>query len=181
MRRPLFWLILMGVFIGGVLAALLLVERPASPTSPTPAAPVVDAPAPDFTVTTLDGNPLQLSDLRGKPVFLNFWATWCVPCRAEMPAFAAFTAAYGDEAVILAVNADRESPEAVQAFLTELNAEAVPVALDPTGEVRDLYAVAALPTTYFIDATGKVRTVRFGEVTTNDLNEFLAFLERTQQ
>jgi len=91
MRRPLLWLTLGGVFVGGALAALLLVERPAAPTTSIPAAPVVDAPAPDFTVTTLAGETLQLSDLRGQPVFLNFWATWCIPCRAEMPAFAAFT------------------------------------------------------------------------------------------
>ncbi len=162
------------------MAALLLVEQPIAPTPSTPAAPVVDAPAPDFTVTTLNGETLQLSDLRGQPVFLNFWATWCIPCRAEMPAFAAFTQEYSDEAVILAVNADRESADAIQAFLADLNAETVPVALDTQSEVRDLYAVAALPTTYFIDSTGNIRTVRFGEVTAADLTEFLAFLERTE-
>jgi cytochrome c biogenesis protein CcmG, thiol:disulfide interchange protein DsbE len=180
MRRPLLLLIISGVMFGVILAASLLTDRQATVTVPTPAAPLIDSTAPDFTVTTLDGKPLQLADLRGQPVFLNFWATWCIPCREEIPAFAAFTEAYGDQAIILAVNADRESPEAIRAFLTELDAENVPVALDPSGTVADLYAAPALPATYFIDPAGNIRTVRFGEVTYDDLTQFLAFLERTE-
>jgi len=126
------------------------------------------AAAPDFTLTDQNGVEHTLSDYRGKVVFLNFWATWCPPCRAEMPDIQKLYEAYGDggdaEVVILAVatpNVGGETDEAgVTAFLDE-NGYTYPVVMDPTGQVLYDYGITAFPTTFMIDAEGNV----FGYVT----------------
>jgi len=119
--------------------------------------------APDFTVTDQYGVAHTLSDYRGKVVFLNFWATWCPPCRAEMPDIQKLYESYGGaedaEVVILAVatpGVGGEQDEAgVIAFLDE-NGYTYPVAMDPTGQVLSDYGISAFPTTFMIDASGNV-------------------------
>jgi peroxiredoxin len=140
---------------------------------------VVDQPAPDFEVIGLDGATYRLSDLRGRVVFLNFWATWCIPCRAEMAAFQTFQAVRGEDALILAVNADAESPEAIRSFLDEIAVAELTIGVDPDRQVANLYGVNPLPTTFVIDSDGVVRTVRFGEMAEQDLHEITDFLMRT--
>lgn len=122
--------------------------------------------APDFTLNDQYGVEHTLSDYRGKVVFLNFWAKWCPPCRAEMPDIQKLYESYGEDAevVILAVatpNVGGESDEAdVIAFLEE-NGYTYPVVMDPTGRVLYDYGIHAFPTTFMIDAEGNV----FGYVT----------------
>ncbi len=119
--------------------------------------------APDFTLTDQYGVERTLSDYRGKVVFLNFWATWCPPCRAEMPDIQRLYEKYGDaedaEVVILAVATPgvggEEDEEGVIAFLAE-NGYTYPVVMDPTGEVLGDYGISAFPTTFMIDAEGSV-------------------------
>lgn len=119
--------------------------------------------APDFTLTDQYGVEHTLSDYRGKVVFLNFWATWCPPCRAEMPDIQALYEAYGDaadaEVVILAVatpGVGGEADEAgVTAFLEE-NGYTYPVVMDPTGDILYDYGISAFPTTFMIDTAGNV-------------------------
>ena len=119
--------------------------------------------APDFTLTDQYGVAHTLSDYRGKVVFLNFWATWCPPCRAEMPDIQKLYESYGGaedaEVVILAVatpGVGGEQDEAgVIAFLDE-NGYTYPVAMDPTGQVLSDYGISAFPTTFMIDASGNV-------------------------
>ena len=119
--------------------------------------------APDFTLTDQYGVAHTLSDYRGKVVFLNFWATWCPPCRAEMPDIQKLYESYGGaedaEVVILAVatpGVGGEQDEAgVIAFLDE-NGYTYPVAMDPTGQVLSDYEISAFPTTFMIDASGNV-------------------------
>jgi thiol-disulfide isomerase/thioredoxin len=161
----------------GIMLGILLIWQPL-PTGPQATQTIaIDQPAPNFELVSLDGKPIALSDLRGKAIILNFWATWCGPCRAEMPAFEDFARRY-DDAVVFAVNADSESASEATTFIETVNAPTVLVGIDPTRRVRDLYRVVSLPTTYFIDHSGIVRTVRFGEVTSDDLDGFMAFLER---
>lgn len=124
--------------------------------------------APDFTLNDQYGVEHTLSDYRGKVVFLNFWATWCPPCRAEMPDIQKLYEAYGDaedaEVVILAVatpNVGGESDEAVVIAFLEENGYTYPVVMDPTGQVLHNYGISAFPTTFMIDAEGNV----FGYVT----------------
>ncbi|MBR3561401.1 MAG: redoxin domain-containing protein [Oscillospiraceae bacterium] len=119
--------------------------------------------APDFTLTDQYGVEHTLSDYRGKVVFLNFWATWCPPCRAEMPDIQALYEAYGDaadaEVLILAVatpGVGGEADEAgVTAFLEE-NGYTYPVVMDPTGDILYDYGISAFPTTFMIDTAGNV-------------------------
>ena len=112
--------------------------------------------APDFTLTTLDGNSVRLGDLRGNPVLINFWASWCGPCRAEMPHIQAASEAHADDGlVVLAVN-QMESPPPVARFVEEF-ALTFPVPMDSHGSVSATYRARALPTSFFVDADGVVR------------------------
>ena len=116
----------------------------------------------DFSLTGLDGKSYQLSAFRGKPVILNFWATWCPPCRAEMPAFERVWQRYNQgDVVILAVN-QRESPLTVERFEQNVVDVSFPILLDSQGEVSRLFAVTGLPTTFFIDAEGRIQSVSMG-------------------
>lgn len=119
--------------------------------------------APSFTLTGLDGQAVRLSDYQGKPVMLNFWASWCRPCRSEMPAIQQTYQAYQSRGlVVLEVNASyQDTPAAMRAFLGSL-AYSYPILLDESGEVNRLYGVSALPTTFFISRDGTIQDVVIG-------------------
>ncbi len=119
--------------------------------------------APDFTLSTLDGGSAALSDYRDSVVVVNFWASWCPPCKKEMPAIQAVASAYpADELTILGVNSTSQDDLAnVQAFVTDYGLS-FPILLDKTGEVSHLYQVQALPTTFFIDQEGVIQKVIYG-------------------
>ena len=119
--------------------------------------------APDFTLTTLEGESVQLKDLRGRTVILNLWASWCPPCRAEMPALQRVSQDYPpDELMILAVNlTSQDSKEAAAQFAQE-NDLTFPILLDKSGVVGALYQTSALPTTFFIAADGTIREMIVG-------------------
>jgi len=111
------------------------------------------APAPDFTLPNLEGKKIALKDFRGKLLMLNFWASWCLPCREEMPAMERLYQRYKDKGfVILGVNIKDEKKSALS-FVKELKIT-FPIAFDPKGEVGLLYGAWGLPTTYLIDAKG---------------------------
>ena len=123
-------------------------------------------PAPDFALLDLSGNVVRLSDFLGKTVVLNFWASWCPPCRAEMPEF---LEAYEqrlpqDDFVILAVDKLVEDGKgAVEDFVQEF-ALTFPVAFDASDEVNQRYGVRGLPSTFFIDRNGVLRSKNLGPV-----------------
>jgi thiol-disulfide isomerase/thioredoxin len=119
--------------------------------------PQVGHPAPAFEAFDLEGNAVALSDLRGRAVMLNFWASWCPPCRIEMPELDRLTANLPPGTAILAVNVTNQeaSPQAVRSFLTA-RGHTFPVALDPRGTAADTYRVIALPTNLFISPEGAV-------------------------
>lgn len=113
-------------------------------------------PAPDFTVYDKDGNEVRLSDFAGKPIVLNFWASWCSPCKSEMPDFNQAYLDYGEEVQFLMVNmtdGSRETVESASAFIEEQGYE-FPVFYDTSYDAALTYGAYALPTTYFIDAEG---------------------------
>lgn len=124
--------------------------------------PAVGRPAPDFTLPTVEGETLQLSSLRGQPVVLNFWATWCGPCQREMPALEAAAQRFAGEVVFLGVD-QGESQEEVVAYLEQLGVS-FPVPLDADMAVGDRYNIRGMPTTYFIDADGVIRHMWMGEM-----------------
>ena len=129
----------------------------------------VDQPAPDFFLRTLNGRSVRLSDYRGKTVVLNFWASWCPPCRREMPDFQTLWEERGpsgpDDLVILAVNLlPEDTIAAAEGFVDEFGLT-FPILLDTSrGEVSQRYGVQALPATFFIDRDGIVRTTALGSV-----------------
>ena len=121
----------------------------------TTAPPVL---APDFTVYDREGNPHKLSDFFGKPIVLNFWASWCGPCQMEMPDFQEKYLEKGEEVQFLMVNltdGNRETVETAGSFI-DSQGYTFPVFFDTTSEAARLYGIYSIPTTYFIDAKGQV-------------------------
>ncbi|HVN85061.1 MAG TPA: TlpA disulfide reductase family protein [Candidatus Binatia bacterium] len=113
-------------------------------------------PAPDFSAADLRGSVQRLSDYRGKIVFLNVWATWCPPCRMEMPSMEQLYRRFKDrDFVMLAVSQDTDGPAAVRALVEQVGVT-FPVLIDPDGEVSRRYGVTGYPETFVIDRDGKV-------------------------
>ncbi len=155
--------------IGPIAAIMAFVAAPL-------AAQTVGDTAPAFTLKTLDGNAVSLSDFKGHPVLINFWATWCPPCRDEMPVMVAAHRAHGDSGlIILAVNGrDQEtSTRAVRRFVAEFQIS-FPVLLDEHGNVRKRYKLRGLPTSVFIGADGLVRGLIIGPFTPTAFETHLA-------
>ena len=142
------------------------------------AGPLVGDPAPDFELIEAgSGNMLRLSDFRGRPVLVNFWATWCAPCRTEMPALEEAAATYRDAGLqVLAVNFGESQP-AVLAFAGELSLQ-LPLLLDSDGAVQQSYRVPGYPSSYFIDRQGRVAAVHLGILTEDQLSARLATILR---
>jgi peroxiredoxin len=131
----------------------------------------VGSTAPDFILDNFLGEDIQLSDFRGSPVLINFWATWCQPCRIEMPYLQERHEYYPSELVVLAINFD-ESANVVQSFAEELNLT-FNILLDPAGRVQDLFQIKGYPTTYFIDSEGFIRVIHIGLLTESQLDDYL--------
>lgn len=134
--------------------------------------PAVGYPAPEFRLKTLSGENFALSELRGKPVVLNFWATWCGPCRNELPALQKASERYADEVAIIGVD-QAEPAETVQQYVDELGLTFM-IPLDHNHDAANAYEVTLMPTTYFIDAEGIIRSVHLGEMNSITLAENIA-------
>ena len=128
-----------------------------------PASPRQGFAAPDFTLDLLGGGEVTLSDLIGKPVMINLWASWCPPCRAEMPAIQKVYQDYQDLGlIILGVNTTNQDNEADAAAFVRQYGLTFPIPLDRDGSVSVLYDLRGLPTTFFIDRKGIIRSVVVG-------------------
>lgn len=119
--------------------------------------------APDFSLDDLDGNLVALSDHRGKKVILNFWATWCPPCRAEMPDLERLAREHEGTLTVLLVDLEEED-EQIRPFLEDVGITLVPL-LDAEAEVAKMYRVSALPTSVIIDEDGVIQEVQVGAAT----------------
>lgn len=127
-------------------------------------APVVGHPAPDFALPTLEGETVRLSDFKGKPVLVNFWATWCGPCRSEFPDFQKAAVDNADELVIIGINnTTTDQKDQIPAFLEEFGVT-FPIVLDETGETAKAYNILGLPTSIFIDRNGNVNEIFTGPI-----------------
>jgi peroxiredoxin len=119
--------------------------------------------APDFTIETTQGELLRLSGLRGRPVMINFWASWCQPCRLEMPAIQrVYTDYHNEDLAVLGVNVTNlDNSDEAMAFVQEMNLS-FPILLDRDGQIAYLYQIRAFPTTYFVDAQGIIQDMVVG-------------------
>ncbi len=168
-RRPspfLWGLVLLSVvtLAAGVWSWQTQHAQTASPARPTVS--VSTRPAPDFTLTAIDGVTVRLSDLRGKVVLLNFWATWCPPCEAELPDLNALHRDYAEAQGFTVVGIDmEEAPADVSAF-AEARGLIYPLLLDTDGVVtNDRFGVRSLPTSMIIDRDGVIRDTWVGQIT----------------
>jgi peroxiredoxin len=150
-----------------------------APPSNMPVAPYAGNAAPDFTLPQLNGEPLTLSDFRGKPAIVNFWASWCPPCQKELPALQNAYTVYGDKIGFVAVDV-KEDAGTVTTFIENMNLS-FPIVLDSNGDISNvLYEVRGIPTTIFVDANGVVTARHVGPLDEATIDEYLApLLEQT--
>jgi len=167
----------------GMLAGLLVLSgvwfavgsaQPQSASRPT-LTEVTPYDAPAFTLNDLTGQPVSLSDYKGKVVLVNFWGTWCDPCKEETPALERAYQQLKDEGLVIVgvdlLNSERSMNrglDEVKAFAA-LYGVSYPMVLDESGSVAQAYAIAPIPTSYFIDQQGKVRYIRVGQLSASDV------------
>ena len=153
---------------------------PVSTPSPVPsAAPATEAPkkntAPDFTVLDSYGSSVRLSGKFGKPIVINFWATWCSPCRQELPDFNRLYSEYGDRVTFMMVNLTdglRDTVEGTKSFVAQ-NGYTFPVYFDTGRGAANAYGVSSIPQTTFIDRSGNIYTTRIGAMNEATLRGYL--------
>ena len=138
--------------------------------------PGIGDPAPAFTLLDTDGKPAQLSDFRGKVVLVNFWATWCPPCRKEFPELAKAYDEHNGDFVILGVDLQENTGE-VRKFVEEFGAK-FPIVIDVDASVSKAYRLVGLPSSFFIDQQGILRDQFFGPLSRKTLDEKI---EQTRQ
>ncbi|MCA9912297.1 MAG: TlpA family protein disulfide reductase [Anaerolineae bacterium] len=173
----------------GILVALLMVagdmrtqnnipqELPPELAGTAPS--LVNQPAPDFTLPSLEGPDVTLSDYRGRVVFVNFWQTTCPPCVEELPEFREFFADQDPaEVALLAVNVD-ETRQTIMDFFTENNIIGIPVVLDSDSSVRRTYGVMGYPVTFVINTEGVVRFTKIGSMTYDEMEDYLDLAQTT--
>lgn len=194
------WLVLAGIALGLTMGWFLFLREPnpdREPVRPSPTGsadaspifatlppsagegsgslPVVGSQAPGFTLKTLEGGELSLAQLRGDPVLINFWATWCPPCRLEMPDLVrAYETHRGEGLVVLGVNLTYlDTLSEVQAFVKEFRVT-FPVLLDEDGSVtEDAYGLLGLPMSIFVDRGGVIRRIQIGVMTGTQIDEYV--------
>lgn len=179
MRRK----IIIATLLAGISAGYFLLSGTGTFTAPADAAleAANDRPmAPDFELTNMQGEIITLSQYRGKVVLLNFWASWCPPCRAEMPAMEElYQTMKGSDFVMLAVNVEEDGFAAAERFLEEVPVT-FPILLDPAQTAAGLYRVHGLPQTFIIDREGRIVEQVMGarDWHARDVVEFLSTLTK---
>jgi peroxiredoxin len=173
--------------VAGVLVAFILIGAVWTLTgerSNLPSAGEVDRPAPDVSLPTLDGGELNFADYEGQVVLVNFWGTWCDPCKRETPALqAAYEQLRGEGFVIIGVNVTDDeltlgnTEDDIRAFADQYQIT-YPIALDVEGEAMKAFSGIHLPTSFFIDAEGRIRYVRIGELTSDEVYAFFTRLNQ---
>lgn len=159
MRKPVLYFAVIGIAIAALVAGARYTKRVGDSLAPSSDEPIQlvsnPLPLPDFTATTLEGKRITKADLKGKVVIVNFWATWCGPCRKEIPDFVALQEKYKDRLVIIGFSTDETGEDYVRAFAREFSMNYPIVIMDPS--LRATFGrIYALPTSYVVDPEGMV-------------------------
>jgi cytochrome c biogenesis protein CcmG, thiol:disulfide interchange protein DsbE len=159
-----------GLMVGVLLAAVVLfAAAPGEAINAPP--PATGKPVPEFSLNSLQGAAVKLADFKGQPVVINFWATWCAPCQAEMPLFERMSRALQGKVIFLAVNDDEAGP-LVSSFV-QTNGLSFPILLDPGGTITNRFYVQSYPTTFFMDVKGILRAQHIGQLDENLMVRYL--------
>jgi cytochrome c biogenesis protein CcmG, thiol:disulfide interchange protein DsbE len=162
-----------GLSIGVLMGILVFAGGPvlSDPNRPRSQPPMVGSAAPDFAINSTSAEIIRLSDFKGRPVVINFWATWCTPCREEMPLFEKYAQKTEGRLVWLGVN-EEEGIEIVTQFVQELELS-FPILLDSDGRAAQSYYVRSFPATFFVDAEGMLRAQHLGQLSEGLLLRYL--------
>ena len=192
MNKKLKFIIYAAVFVLIVIGAVLLYnylstgyvpedKTPSAsgktPTSTTENVSSVET-APDFTVSDLNGNEVHLSDYKGKPIVINFWATWCSPCKMELPDFQSAYEKYGDDIVFMMINLTdgyRDTVDTVKEFCNT-NGYTFPVFFDTQYTASEAYSAYSIPTTVAINIDGEIIDTRIGTMSSRDIESLMETL-----
>jgi cytochrome c biogenesis protein CcmG/thiol:disulfide interchange protein DsbE len=158
-RRPIVFALVLAAVATLAVVGVVALNRPGGS--------LIGRPAPEFAGTTLDGAPLRLADLRGRPVIVNFWGPTCIPCRDEFPLFKSKLTEHAADGLVVLGVLMADPPDLARTFIAEEGATWDTVE-DPDGAIKQAYRVAARPQTYFIDRDGVLRSIQIGEVRAAD-------------
>jgi peroxiredoxin len=170
----------MALAVGVIVILLVFPREHPSQQSAAASAHFVGKLAPDFTLPTLDGTKVSLSQFRGQPVLINFWASWCLPCREEMPKLVQSNEAHKAEGLmLLGVNLTySDSVSDAQAFVSEFKIT-FPVLLDKEGSVAEkMYQIPGIPTSVFINRDGTIERIQVGVMTSRQIKQYIAEILR---
>ena len=154
------------ILLGLLLVALVARSGGTSPTA-------IGNVAPDFSVVDLDGNPIHLADLRGRPVIVNFWASWCIPCIEEFPLLRDAAASHADDGLVVVGIVYQDRTQAARDFMAS-NGATWAAAADPDGRVAEAYGILAPPETFFIGRDGRIEARVLGQFTAATLDDKVA-------
>ena len=168
-RRPILAALLVAILATGAVLAVVALTRPGS------ASIEKGQPAPMIAGTTLDGTPFSLTDVRGRPVIVNFWGPTCVPCRTEFPLLKSKLAQHASDGLVVVGVLMGDPPDLARDFIAEMGATWATVN-DPDGAIKSTYRVVARPQSYFIDRDGVLRSIQIGEVRDADFERQYALI-----
>lgn len=162
--------LLAGVLIIGAGVAFIWLNQPVSTATASDAAAATVRPAPNFTLKTLSGETTSLADYRGQVVLVNFWASWCPPCVAELPTLHQFYLSHkSDGFVVLAVNAE-ENESTIRNYI-EQKGYTFPVLVDDAAIAADAYDIRAIPASFIVDKDGNIQYIHRGEIDSQTLKD----------
>jgi cytochrome c biogenesis protein CcmG/thiol:disulfide interchange protein DsbE len=165
-----------GLLVAGALVPLLLLGAwGALVLSRGEGGASIGTQAPAFAVADLDGNPLRLADLRGRPVIVNFWASWCGPCVDEFPVLEEAARDHAADGLAIVGIVFRDNSEAARSFMSRMQAT-WPAAMDPGEDIAERYGIFGPPETFFIDADGMVVARQIGPLSSSDMERHLSGL-----
>jgi peroxiredoxin len=166
--------ILAAIAIVGIIQNRSLFNFPALSGDSSQPDPQAGKPAPDFELTSLEGTPVRLSDYLGHPILINYWATWCPPCREELPIIQKRYEQFSPDLVVLSIDAG-EDTDTIKKYIGEFGFT-FPVLLDPDWKAEALFGILAYPTSVFIDDKGIILARYVGGMSADTLDKYLKII-----